>query len=601
MATNRILPLLLFLSILLLSTTLGFSYERDDPELRRCKEKCRAQPHYDQGMRRKCEERCERQQEETSYGRKKDNPREDPEQRLQQCRQRCEQSRHGSQERMQCQRRCQEEYEQQRERGSRGMEDREDPQTKLRECRQKCQQQHGEEQDQRRCEQWCEERYRERRGSSRDNPHREEEEERSTEENPYMFDRQSFRHQFRSEHGHLRILRNFAEKSPLLIGIANYRLAILEANPRTFVMPSHWDADTVLYVVRGRGIMSILHKDDKESHEIREGDIMMIPSGLVVYLVNSDSREKLVMAKLLRPVSTPGRFEHFFGAGGQNPESFYRTFSKEVMQAAFKSPSERLERIFEKQSKGIIIRASEEQIRALSRHASHGGGRWPFGRESRGPYNLLRKQAAHSNRHGEIYEADANDYQQLRDMDVKVSFVNISAGSMMAPFYNSRATKILLVTEGNGHIEIVCPHLAGRQGRTRKGGQREEEQEGGQQGQRYQLVQGRVSTGSVVVVPPGHPTVDVASRDQNFQAVCFEIRAENNERIFLAGRNNVLKKMDKEAKELSFASEAREVDELFNSQEEEVFFEGPEGREQQRGKGRRQFALASVLEAVAAF
>lgn len=121
---------------------------------------------------------------------------------------------------------------------------------------------------------------------------------------------------------------------------------------------------------------------------------------------------------------------------------------------------------------------------------------------------------------------------------------------MTAPFYNSRSTKFAVVTEGSGYVEILCPHMA-REGRRGSRAQRyreheqeragrryqeeEEEEEEYQEGPHYRRVRARVSRGTVFIVPPGHPVVEVASRDQNLQTICFEIRADRNERIFLAG------------------------------------------------------------------
>lgn len=130
---------------------------------------------------------------------------------------------------------------------------------------------------------------------------------------------------------------------------------------------------------------------------------------------------------------------------------------------------------------------------------------------------------------------------------------------MIAPFYNSRSTKFAVVTEGSGYVEILCPHVA-RQGRhgsqagryreheegqrwQERGGRRyreeEEEEEAYQEeaweGPKYRRIRARVSLGTVFIVPPGHPVVEVASRDRNLQTICFEIQADRNERIFLAG------------------------------------------------------------------
>jgi Cupin len=116
---------------------------------------------------------------------------------------------------------------------------------------------------------------------------------------------------------------------------------------------------------------------------------------------------------------------------------------------------------------------------------------------------------------------------------------------MTAPAYNSRSTTIAVVVEGQGKVEIICPHLgkeseSSRRSQRRERYEEEEEEEQGQhsqQGQRYQRIRSNLSQGTVFVVPAGHPTVAIASRNDNLQIMCFEIRSEKNERVFLAGKD----------------------------------------------------------------
>jgi hypothetical protein len=75
---------------------------------------------------------------------------------------------------------------------------------------------------------------------------------------PYVFDRRSFRRTARSEHGSIRALPPFREASELLRGVRDYRVAVLEASPRSFVVPAHTDADTIGYVVQGSFVVAHL-------------------------------------------------------------------------------------------------------------------------------------------------------------------------------------------------------------------------------------------------------------------------------------------------------------------------------------------------------
>ncbi|KAI7987518.1 63 kDa globulin-like protein [Camellia lanceoleosa] len=45
----------------------------------------------------------------------------------------------------------------------------------------------------------------------------------------------------------------------------------------------------------------------------------------------------------------------------------------------------------------------------------------------------------------------------------------------------------------------------------------------------------RPSRGVVFIVPPGHPVITIASKNQNLQIVCFDVNALNNEKFPLAG------------------------------------------------------------------
>lgn len=151
---------------------------------------------------------------------------------------------------------------------------------------------------------------------------------------------------------------------------------------------------------------------------------------------------------------------------------------------------------------------------------------------------------------------------------------------MTAPFYNSKATKIAIVVEGEGYFEMACPHLSRSQSRGREEYYHHEKPYHQSQGQGqsqtgYQTIRSRLKTGTVVVVPAGHPFVAVASNNQNLQIISFKVNAHNNEQFLLAGKRNVINQLEREAKELAFGVPAREVEEVFRSQREEFFFEGP--------------------------
>ncbi|XP_039155204.1 vicilin Car i 2.0101-like [Eucalyptus grandis] len=153
---------------------------------------------------------------------------------------------------------------------------------------------------------------------------------------------------------------------------------------------------------------------------------------------------------------------------------------------------------------------------------------------------------------------------------------------------------VVLVVEGNGWFEMACPHLAQAQQRWGSGGEREEEEEEEEEQEteqggsaRYQKVTSQLSPGDIFVIPAGHPIAIVAGQNEDLRMVGFGINAHKNERIFLAGKENIINRMDREAKELSFDLPAREVDRVFRNQEKSYFVSSVQQQPQRERRERR--------------
>lgn len=221
----------------------------------------------------------------------------------------------------------------------------------------------------------------------------------------------------------------------------------------------------------------------------------------------------------------------------------------------------------QQQRREPFMEVSEEQIQAFSQHGE--GGIWPFRGESRETINILEKSPSHSNKFGRLQEVDFRDFRDLQDVDVAISYANITQGGMLGPLFNSRITQVSLVVNGYGTWEMSCPHLSS-------------EHQGSSHGApSYQRASARLSPGVVFVVPPGHPYLALASKDQNLEIVSFKLNANGNERFLLAGKRNVIIQLERPAKELSFGGPAKSVDKIYGSQKEEYFFMGPQLRQQQ--------------------
>ncbi|KAH9620944.1 hypothetical protein KSS87_015406 [Heliosperma pusillum] len=272
-----------------------------------------------------------------------------------------------------------------------------------------------------------------------------------------------------------------------------------------------------------------------------------------------DENETLVLASFVKPIANPGHFVPFFGVGGQDPESFYYAFSPEVLETAFNASIDRLQRAFSQQGKGVIIRATKDQIKALTAEED---SPLPFGNsyclEKFGPCQIFSHQRD-STEFGKLYMVDPTEYVKLQELDMYISFSITSQGCMNTPFYSTRVIKIIMVVDGQGRFEMASPY---------------EEEEGSTQ-IRYKKISSELRKGMVFVIPPGHPTVIIASQDESLETLNLEFYAEGNERFLLAGRGNIMKNFQKEAKELAFAISAEKVDEILDSQHLDFFMRGP--------------------------
>ncbi|XVF21736.1 hypothetical protein REPUB_Repub12eG0115700 [Reevesia pubescens] len=482
-AKSKFSLIILILSVLALFA--GLAVAKQDPELKQCRHQCRVQQQYDEEQKEECARECE------DYHREK--------------------------------------KERESEEGGAH------PRMTLEECQNQCVRLEGEEMQL--CLLRCQEKWR------REQERRVEEEEEQEKHNPYVFEDEHFSTEVKTEGGRVDLLTKFTHKSKLR-GIENYRLALLFANPNAFVVPNHFDADAVFVVTQGRGTITLIHEDKRESFNIEPGDIIRA----------------------------------FFDAGGEKPESFYNTFSTEILEAALKTSRDKLENFFERQDQGPFLKASKEQIEALSKSGS-GGGIWPlpFGGASKSAFNLFRRRRpSQSNQYGQLFEAGADEFKPLKDLDLRVSYANITKGCMSALYYNSRATKIAIVVEGEGYFEMACPHLSSKSSHQ----ERQDSRSSGRKksGPSYQKISSRLRPNTVFIVPASHPFVTVASRNKNLEILCFEVNTQNNVRYPLAGKGNIVQQFEKEAKELAFKSKEEEVDKIFGNQDEEFFFPGPRQR-----------------------
>nr|GMD18609.1 vicilin-like antimicrobial peptides 2-2 [Ipomoea batatas] len=436
----------------------------------------------------------------------------------------------------------------------------------LQTCRHRCRVQMGFDQQQRQaCLEKCERYIREKEGREEE---RGGEEERHGGDNPYVFQPRHFQTAHRSQQGRFSVLPRFTERSNLFEGIENFRFGVLEVESKTMVAPSHQDADLVGFVAEGEGTLNIIWKNKRKSYDIHVGSIVFIPAGATTYLFNTDNNNKLVIIKLIQTISTPGRFQFFFGT---SRNSFLNAFKSSILEAAYDESKETIDKVLQGRDDSPFIQVSDEQLKSLSK--GDDDTIWPFktDKSSSKTVNIFNHKSV-SNNYGELFEVDNDDVKGLGD--IEVAFANITRGGMLGPLFNTRATKLAFVVDGNGWGQMACPHVSSQSSSERT-------QEGATP--TYETMNAQLRPGTLLVIPPDHPYVTIASQDHNLRILCFNINAdENDERVPLAGKNNLYTNLDDTAKEIAFGVSSKLVDQVFEDDNDfELFSKGPEWQQRE--------------------
>uniref|UniRef100_A0A0E0D051 Cupin type-1 domain-containing protein n=1 Tax=Oryza meridionalis TaxID=40149 RepID=A0A0E0D051_9ORYZ len=132
------------------------------------------------------------------------------------------------------------------------------------------------------------------------------------------------------------------------------------------------------------------------------------------------------------------------------------------------------------------------------------------------PYNLYEQGTGFRNAYGSSVAVDKHDYEPLGHSDIGVYLVNLTAGSMMAPHVNPRATEYGVVLSGTGCIEVVFPNGS-------------------------KAMSATVRAGDVFYIPRYFPFCQVASRGGPFVFFGFTTSARRNHPQFLVGGSSVLR------------------------------------------------------------
>ncbi|GAB4842953.1 hypothetical protein Ancab_012931 [Ancistrocladus abbreviatus] len=317
-----------------------------------------------------------------------------------------------------------------------------------------------------------------------------------------------------TEAGEMRVVKGYGGRllmeKPLHIGF-------ITMEPKSLLIPQYLDSTLILFLRRGEAKMGLIYKDELAERWLREGDVYLIPAGSTFYIVNTGEGQRLHIICSIDPSRGLGFdiFQSFFVAGGTNPTSVLAGFDPQTLSIAFNVTLEELEEIMRQQDAGAIVYTDgrgpriwsnfhelkqEERLQHLKRKVpmeeeeevqnkeeveEQEQQKWSlrtvlksllFGLEDdkkkrrerhderrgrrAGPdtYNLYKTSPDFQNKYGYSIAVDHHDFHQLKKPRTGLFYVNLSAGTMMAPHLNPTATEYGIVLTGSGTIQIVYPN-----------------------------------------------------------------------------------------------------------------------------------------------
>ncbi|WOL14773.1 vicilin-like seed storage protein [Canna indica] len=395
----------------------------------------------------------------------------------------------------------------------------------------------------------------------------------------------------KTEAGEVRVVRGFGPASMLERGafsISSMHIGFILMEPKTLFIPQYLDSSLILFVHRGEAKVGWIYKDELVEKQLKMGDIIHIPAGSTFYMINTSRGQRLhVICSIDNSESLgDGPYQSFFIGGGRRPASVLAGFHMSTLTTAFNITEEEMQMMLGSQYGGPIVLLTSEVAERMDRRRHRrdtrrkgmldvfydevqqveegvwewrkllsnvlGGSSGDRRNKNKGgpvrapePYNLYDRNPDFRNDYGWTLALDEHDYHPLKHSDIGVYIVNLTAGSMLAPHVNPRATEYGVVTRGSGTIQVVFPNGTS-------------------------AMNAEVAEGDVFWIPRYFPFCQIASRSGPLEFFGFTTSARRNRPQFLVGASSVLSKMMGPELAVGFGVTEEQLKEVVNAQREGV-------------------------------
>ncbi|KAI9076134.1 hypothetical protein K1719_041832 [Acacia pycnantha] len=370
-------------------------------------------------------------------------------------------------------------------------------------------------------------------------------------------------------------------------------IGFINMEPKSLFIPQYLDSNLILFIRRGEAKLGFIYKDKLAERRLKTGDVYTILAGSVFYLVNTGRGQRLHIICSIDPSESLGIgvFQSFYIGGGAYPPSVLSGFEPEVTKAALNTSGFDLSKILTKQQEGPIVFVDDslwtkflelkeqDRLQHLKKmvddQAESDGDKEEREQEAEptdwswrkllnsvfrnvntrigkrhtvkppDSYNLYDGKPDFRNRYGWSVALDSSNYSPLKRSGFGVYLVNLTAGSMMAPHVNPRATEYGIVLYGTGMIQVVLPNGT-------------------------RAMNAKIREGDVFFVPRYFPFCQIASRSGPLEFVGFATSARKNRPQFLAGVSSLFNTLMGPELAASFGVSEKMMQRLVRAQRESM-------------------------------
>ncbi|PIA28312.1 hypothetical protein AQUCO_07200161v1 [Aquilegia coerulea] len=232
-----------------------------------------------------------------------------------------------------------------------------------------------------------------------------------------------------------------------MLRIANVGGSVIHLKTHGFALPRYSDSSKVAYVRSGNGTFGVVFPGEKEKViPIKEGDAIIIPSGIVTWWYNDDEDDNLNIILLGETCKAQkrGEFTDIYLSG---PNGIFSGLSSEFASQAWGLKEDEVKNLLKHQTGKNIVKKKAGTSMPTPKYEDRKGL----------VVNLLEsKQDEDTKKGGHTCSFHEKNLPLAKQVGLSGNLVTLEKHAMYSPgFFSVSAYQVIHITKGSGHVQIV--------------------------------------------------------------------------------------------------------------------------------------------------